>query len=64
MLFDLSENIFDENKIAVSRIFYMYKSWHKILQRPETIIPQKGKHHVGTISSLERGQNMCMHVCM
>jgi hypothetical protein len=58
MIFDLSENIFDENKIAVSRIFYMDKTWHTVVQRPEKITLQKGIHQVRTISSSEREQNI------
>jgi hypothetical protein len=59
-----SDDIFDENKIAVSTIFSMYKTWHTVLQRPERIIPQNGKHQVETISSSETGPNIAVvYVC-
>jgi hypothetical protein len=31
---------------------------HRVVTRPEKIIPQKGKHQVGAISPWERGQNI------
>lgn len=40
-IFDVLENIVDENKIADSRIFNMDETSHTIVQRPEKIIAQK-----------------------
>jgi hypothetical protein len=42
-IFDVSVNIVDENKIAVSRISNMDETSHTAVQCPEEIIPQKTK---------------------
>jgi hypothetical protein len=52
-IFDVMENIVDENKITYSRIFNMDETSHTIVQRPEKIIAQKGKHQLGASSSCE-----------
>jgi hypothetical protein len=46
IIFDVLVIIVDENKITDSRIFSMDETSHIALQRPEKIIPQKGKHQV------------------
>jgi hypothetical protein len=46
MIFDVSKNIADENKITDSRIFNMDETSHTVLQRPEKIIAQRDKHQV------------------
>jgi hypothetical protein len=52
------ENIVDEHKITAARIVNMDETSHTVVQRPEKIIAQKGKHEVGAITSCEREQNV------
>jgi hypothetical protein len=52
-IFDVLENIVDENKMTDSRIFDMDETSYTVVQRPEQIIAQGGKRQVGTISSWE-----------
>jgi hypothetical protein len=48
-IFDVSENIVDENKIRNLRIFNTGETPHTVLQRPEKIVAHKGKHEFGAI---------------
>jgi hypothetical protein len=57
-ILDVLENIAHEKNTTVPRIFSMDETSHKVVQRPEKIMPQKGKRRVGAILSCERGQNV------
>jgi hypothetical protein len=52
-IFDVLDNIVDENKITNSKIFIMSETSHTVVQRPHKIGAQKEKHQVGAISSCE-----------
>jgi hypothetical protein len=49
MIFYVLANIVDKHKIAVSRTSNMDETSHTVVQCPEKIIPQKGKHQAGAI---------------
>jgi hypothetical protein len=53
IILNMSVNIFDENKITDTRIFSMDETSCIVLERPEKIMSQKDKHHVGAISPCE-----------
>jgi hypothetical protein len=57
-ILDVLENVAHENNTTVPRIFSMDETSHKVTQRPEKIMPQKGKRWVGAILSYELGQNV------
>jgi hypothetical protein len=56
--FDVLENIVDEHKITAARIINMDETSHTVVQRPEKITAQEGKHQVGAITLCERGENL------
>lgn len=56
--FDILEKLVDENHITASRIFNMDETSHTVVQRPEKVVAQKGRHQVGAITACERGQNV------
>lgn len=63
--FDLLEKIVDGNKITANNIFKVDESGFSTVQkRPQKIVALKGKHQVGTITSVERGVNTTMVVCV
>jgi hypothetical protein len=45
-IFDVLENIVNENKIPDLRIFTMDETPHTVFECPEKIIAQKGNHGV------------------
>jgi hypothetical protein len=55
-IFDVMENIFDENKIINSRIFNMDKTSLTVKQHSDKIIAQKGQYQVGAILLCKQGQ--------
>ncbi|XP_063241264.1 tigger transposable element-derived protein 6-like [Bacillus rossius redtenbacheri] len=56
--FDELEKNVDQEKITAARIFNMDETSHTVVQRPEKVIAQRGKHQVGGITACERGQNV------
>jgi hypothetical protein len=50
MIIDGLENAVDDTKITYLMIFGINGTLHRVVTRPEKIIPQKGKHQVGAIS--------------
>ncbi|KAG5891534.1 hypothetical protein JTB14_012591 [Gonioctena quinquepunctata] len=56
--FDVYEKIIEENFIAADRIFNANETSHTVVQKPQKIIAQKGKHQIGTITSSETFQNV------
>ncbi|KAJ4451922.1 hypothetical protein ANN_03403 [Periplaneta americana] len=56
--FDTLEKLVADNNITASRIFNMDETSHIVVQRPEKIVAQRGKHQVGSIKSCELGQNV------
>lgn len=56
--FDIFETIIQENKITPDRLFNADETSHTVVQKPQKVIAQRGKHQVGAITSCERGQNV------
>jgi hypothetical protein len=63
-LFDVLTKITDQNNIDASRIYNMDETGLSTVQKPQKILPRKGKHQVGAITSGERGTITTCVCCM
>jgi hypothetical protein len=57
-VFDVWVNTVDENNTTYLKICNMNETSYGVVQRPQKIVTQTGKHQVGVISSCEREQNV------
>ena len=61
---DILERIVDENGLNSLRIFYVDEpGFTTVPKKSPTIVAQKGKHQVGSVSSAERGVNTTLVCC-
>ena len=62
--FSILEKISEENDIGPIKIFNMDESGLTVVQKVSKIVGQKGKHQIGSITSMERGRNVTTICCV
>ena len=62
--YDLLESIIMDNDIPPNRIYNMDESGVTVVNNVSKVIGRKGKHQIGAITSMERGQNITIICCM
>ena len=62
--FDILADIIKSNKFQAMDIFNMDETSLSTVQKPQKILAQNGKHHVGAITSGERGTNTTCVCCI
>ena len=62
--FSILEKISEENDIGPNKILNMDESGLTVVQKVSKIVGQKGKHQIGSITSMERGRNVTIICCV
>ena len=63
--YDLLEEVISRNNnISPDRIFKMVESGLNVVQKVSKVLGKKGKHHIGAITSQERGLTITIICCM
>ena len=62
--FSILEKISEENDIGPNKILNMDESGLIVVQKVSKIVGQKGKHQIGSITSMERGRNVTIICCV
>ena len=62
--YDLLESIIMDNDIPPNKIYNMDESGVTVVNNVSKVIGRKGKHQIGAITSMERGQNITIICCM
>ena len=62
--FNLLISLIDDNNITANNIYNVDESGLTVVQKLSKVLAKKGKHQVGSVTSLERGQTATIVCCM